>query len=135
MFHLIVFLVNHGHDESFPFYRGGKTMNVSKTAISFLLLSILCILPNNLRATAGAERWTAGPWQSQGMLSWGNEWFVVDFGVNGLWNYNGSWTQLSKLNPERMAAWGNGNLTVDFGSYGIWTSSFFKEIQTASISI
>jgi hypothetical protein len=117
--HISPFLVNNGHDDSSP-YCGEKTMKFSKYFILFLLLSVFCTLPNSLRAVTGAERWTAGPWQSQGMISWGNEDLVVDFGINGLWNYNGSWIQLSRWNPKSIVAWGNGNLTVDFGSHGLW---------------
>lgn len=88
--------------------------------IFFLILTIFFSLPQFLLADTDVDKWTAGPWQSQGMISWGGENLVVDFGNNGLWNYNGSWIQLSRWNPEHLTAWGKRYLTVDFGSNGLW---------------
>ena len=46
---------------------------------------------------------------------------AVDFGGNGLWDYDGAdWTCLALWNPDgNMVKWGGG-LVVDFGSYGLW---------------
>ena len=72
-------------------------------------------------------QWTMGPWQQQGMVSWGADRLVVDFGSNGLWNFDGSWIRLSHWDPQSMVVWGQekatcgaGCLVVDFGSHGLW---------------
>jgi hypothetical protein len=45
---------------------------------------------------------------------------AVDFGTNGLWNYDGSgWTSLAGWDPEGMEACDKG-LAVDFGTNGLW---------------
>ena len=89
---------------------------------------IVCLLPLNLSASSAEENWTAGPWEPQEMISWGERSLIVDFGLNGLWNYDGSWIRLSRWNPEGMVVWGT-NLTVDFGANGLWNyngSSWIK---------
>ncbi len=95
-------------------------MKTSKIRIVILLLLVFGFMPHYLQADNMSERWTAGPWQLQDMISWGSDKIVIDFGANGLWNYDGSWVQLSRWNPEDMVAWGKGNLTVDFGPHGLW---------------
>ena len=60
------------------------------------------------------------PAKTEDIQEWGIESIAVDFGQRGLWNYNGSWIQLSRLNPRRMASWGKGKLAVDFGRFGLW---------------
>ncbi len=96
-------------------------MKLRKSCISILFLIMLCFLPTNLYATTDLSGWTAGPWQPQNMISWGDKALVVDFGINGLWNYDGTWIQLSRWNPEGMVVWGKNNLTVDFGTNGLWS--------------
>ena len=78
-------------------------------------------LPLTVNGNTALERWHFGPWQSQGMISWGSEMIVFDFGRNGLWSYNGSWRRLSYWDPNDMLTWGKSNLVVDFGSHGVWT--------------
>ncbi len=92
-----------------------------KSTIIFLVMVIGFFFAHlGMSSTAETERWTNGPWQTQAMLSWGSDVLIVDFGPNGLWSYDGSWIQLSHLDPENMVAWGDANLVVDFGSRGLW---------------
>ena len=45
---------------------------------------------------------------------------AVDFGVNGIWHYDGSsWSQLTGNNAEAMEGW-DGGLAGDFGGIGLW---------------
>ncbi len=82
------------------------------------LVGLLCVA---LSATAKeTQRWTYGPWQTEHMVSLGNQILIVDFGQNGLWSYDGTWMRLSHLDPLRMVTWGESNLVVDFGSHGLW---------------
>ncbi len=94
-------------------------MNSFKLLIISILLLVLSHLPTQLHASSTTETWTFGPWQPQNMISWGDHALIVDFGLNGLWNYDGSWIRLSRWNPESMVVWGT-NLTVDFGGNGLW---------------
>jgi hypothetical protein len=46
---------------------------------------------------------------------------ALDFGVAGLWDYDGgSWTLISGSSPEDMAGW-SGGLAMDFGASGVWS--------------
>lgn len=92
---------------------------LKKVAVALLLAVIL--QPPLMTAAADFDRWAAGPWQAQGFISWGDNNLGVDFGSNGLWNYNGTWIQMSIWDPEGMAAWGRRNLAVDFGHNGLWS--------------
>lgn len=62
-----------------------------------------------------------GPWQAQEMVSFADDMLVMDFGVNGLWIFDGSWIQLSRWDARSMVAWGQNNLAVDFGGKGLWS--------------
>ena len=45
---------------------------------------------------------------------------AADFGLNGLWHYNGTdWTQLNAQDAEEMEEW-DGGLAADFGASGLW---------------
>ena len=94
-------------------------MNSLKLLITSMILLVLFLIPTHLHASSMSKTWTSGPWQPQNMISWGDQALIVDFGLNGLWNYNGSWIRLSRWNPESMVVWGT-NLTVDFGGNGLW---------------
>lgn len=61
-----------------------------------------------------------GGWPVEGMQAWGDGNLAVDFGPNGLWNYNRGWVPMSRLNPRILAAWGGKQLAVDFGIAGLW---------------
>jgi len=51
---------------------------------------------------------------------------ACDFGVDGLWHYDGStWTQLNGQNPEGMEEWNEG-LATDFSSLGLWNYDGFS---------
>jgi len=51
----------------------------------------------------------------------GGDELAADFGVDGLWHYDGSiWNQLNGQNPEGMEEWDEG-LASDFGTSGLWT--------------
>ena len=43
----------------------------------------------------------------------------VDFTGAGLWQYNGAWTQITPLNPNRIAAFGD-KLLANFPGYGLY---------------
>ena len=92
--------------------------------LKLLMTLVISVAFLGLSLSAGwakeTERWTYGPWQTQNMVSLGNEILVVDFGRNGLWSYDGTWIRLSHLDPQRMVTWGESNLVVDFGSHGLW---------------
>lgn len=94
-------------------------MKPGKLMILLALIGVLC-LPLTASSSTETERWTSGPWQAQSMISWGSDTLIVDFGVNGLWSYDGSWIRLSHLNPRNMITWGESYLVVDFGSHGLW---------------
>lgn len=95
-------------------------MQTAKLRTFFVVLTLIGGIPATGTTETRVEQWTTGPWQHQGMVSWGNDKLVVDFGVNGLWNFNGSWIRLSHWNPESMLVWGEQNLAVDFGVHGLW---------------
>lgn len=95
-------------------------MKRAKNYLLIILLTVACFIPQIAAADTGVERWTFGSWQAEHMLSWGAKNLVVDFGVNGLWNFDGSWIRLSLWNPEKLAVWGKQNLAVDFGPHGLW---------------
>ena len=86
----------------------------------FLTVFIPMVYPS--AANAGDIAKTAdGPWQLQNLQAWGRNKLAADFGTKGLWNYDGSWIQLSQWNPKQMEAWGTAQLAVDFGQNGLWT--------------
>jgi hypothetical protein len=43
----------------------------------------------------------------------------ADYGSLGLWKYDGGWTLLSPINPEKMQAY-NGKLVANFPGYGLY---------------
>ena len=90
-----------------------------KLFIKSVILVALLGLPFSA-TTKETQRWTYGPWQTEHMVSLGNQILFVDFGRNGLWSYDGTWMRLSHLDPLRMVTWGETNLVVDFGSHGLW---------------
>lgn len=91
-----------------------------KSTMILILTGCLLSIAVSASSTKETGRWTYGPWQTQDMVSLGNEILVVDFGQNGLWSYDGSWIRLSHLDPQRMVTWGDSNLVVDFGAHGLW---------------
>lgn len=91
-----------------------------KHLIILLVLMGVTLIPLSLSSNTEIERWTFGPWQTQSMISWGDDLLIVDFGENGLWSYDGEWIRLSHLNPKSMVTWGDSFLVVDFGSHGLW---------------
>jgi len=95
-------------------------MNPLKPLVYLLILIVFFLMPQYIMATDKVEGWTVGPWQAQEMVAWGSDRLVVDFGLNGLWKYDGSWIKLSYLDPEGIIAWSDSNLVVDFGSRGLW---------------
>ena len=94
-------------------------MKLKKIMILVLVIGV-CYTPLMVSSNTETERWAFGPWQTQSMISWGNDMLVVDFGQNGLWSYDGSWIRLSILDPKSMITMGESNLIVDFGSRGLW---------------
>jgi hypothetical protein len=100
-------------------FDGRRIMKPRHTVhIVFLLIALTC-LPAFVSA-ADVKDWSVGDWSPQMLSAWGDANLAVDFGANGLWNFNGSWIQLSRWNPERMEAWGDHQLAVDFGANGLW---------------
>ena len=95
---------------------------MKRNGIITILVMFMCIfvLPLSVQSGTDIERWAFGPWQTQSMISWGDEVLIVDFGKNGLWHYDGSWRRLSYWDPEDMLTWGDSNLIVNFGSHGLW---------------
>ena len=81
----------------------------------------LTIMPGTPGAVDVKESWTSGPWIPQNLQAWGNNKLAVDYGPNGLWNYDGKWIRLSVCDPQSLQAWGGDKLAVDFGSHGLWT--------------
>ena len=49
------------------------------------------------------------------MFAWGSDLLVVDFGSNGLWKYDGSWTKLSYLDPVGIIALSDSHTGSEFG--------------------
>jgi hypothetical protein len=94
-------------------------MRLKKILLCFILAGFFGF-PMSASSEKETERWAYGPWQTEAMLSLGNEVLIVDYGQNGLWSYNGSWIRLSHLDPLRMVKWGESVLVVDFGSHGLW---------------
>ena len=90
-----------------------------KLLMSFTFLVVLLSVPL-CATTKETQRWAYGPWQTENMVSLGNQILIVDFGRNGLWSYDGTWMRLSHLDPLHMVTWGESNLVVDFGPHGLW---------------
>ena len=95
-------------------------MNIPKTILFLIAYLLFSLIPVAMLANNAADNWTMEPWQTQEMIAWGNSQLVVDFGLNGLWKYDGSWVQLSRWNAESIVVRGEQNLTVNFGSNGLW---------------
>jgi hypothetical protein len=95
-------------------------MQAAKLLTLFTFIALFGVMGVASQAESMFEHWRSGPWQYQGMVSFGDDKLVVDFGENGLWNFNGSWLRLSHWNPESMVSWGEQNLAVDFGTHGLW---------------
>ena len=108
-------------------------MKAFKKCAAALLLAAILQAPF-MSAAADVDRWVAGAWQAQDFISWGEDNLVVDFGPNGLWNFDGNWVQMSSWDPQRMAAWGRHNLVVDFGPNGLWSydGTTWKKISVGS---
>jgi hypothetical protein len=94
-----------------------------KTRIIFLffLIVFLTTLYPSSAMTGDVVGTTTVAWNLQSLQAWGNNKLAVDFGPKGLWNFDGSWVQLSYWNPRHMEAWGVNQLAVDFGANGLWT--------------
>ena len=99
--------------------RGSKPTIPIMMAVIMLTVTI-ADLPR-LNSSARAQGVSALPWIPQALQAWGPNSVAVDFGARGLWSYNGSWVQLSRLDPLHMESWGDGYLAIDFGPYGLWT--------------
>ena len=88
-----------------------------------IVVSLSCfIILAGLPALATAD-WKEGltaEWPAEDLHAWGDSNLAVDFGTNGLWNYNGSWIQLSQWDAERMEVMDTHRLSVDFGPRGLW---------------
>ena len=102
-------------------------MRIFKSLFLYVFFFAMLLAPVISLGDATTVQWTSGPWQQQGMVPWGNDRLVVDFGPNGMWNFNGSWIRLSHWDPQSMVVWGQdkatcgaGCLVVDFGSHGLW---------------
>ena len=94
----------------------------SRRLITFLVFfAAVQTLPGGAIGGNEIDRWTAGSWSLQDMISWGDEMLIVDYGVNGLWKFDGGWSQLSRWDPDKIVAWNKNNLAVDFGNRGLWT--------------
>lgn len=91
------------------------TMVITVTVVFFFLIIIPLPVPN-----AHSQSLPAEILKVEHLQAWGAENIAVDFGAKGVWNYNGAWIQLSRLNPLKMESWGGNKLAVDFGSYGLW---------------
>lgn len=61
----------------------------------------------------------------------GNDNLIVDFGLNGLWNYDGFWIRLSHWDPKQMISWGESKLIVDFGRHGLYKYDGKNWVQIA----
>jgi hypothetical protein len=99
--------------------KGGRTMQPQKITCMVILLIAITSRPF-LAAATDMEETSARTWRSQMLKAWGNNNLAVDFGSKCLWNYDGSWIQLSRWNPQAMEAWGDHMLAVDFGPNGLW---------------
>ncbi len=95
-------------------------MKILLLSIGGWLAIVLVIIPGGTVLPA-PERPSAHPWVSEGLQAWGGHRLAVDFGLRGLWSYDGSWIRLSYWNPEAMEAWGGDKLAVNFGPHGLWT--------------
>ena len=95
-------------------------MKPLKPLVYQLFLIVFFLMPQYTMASTEVESWTLGPWKAQEMIAWGSDLLAVDFGPNGLWKYDGSWTKLSYLDPEGIIALGDSKLVVNFGSRGLW---------------
>ena len=91
-----------------------KRINVI-AAVFFSLMMIPLPVPPTY-----AQSLPADLWKVEEMQAWGGKNIAIDFGLKGVWSYNGSWIQLSRLDPDKMESWGGNKLAVDFGSYGLW---------------
>ncbi|MGD9333243.1 MAG: hypothetical protein PVJ53_18150 [Desulfobacterales bacterium] len=85
-----------------------------------MVFFFLCLATTVLSPSAYPQTPDADLWVSENLQAWGAESLAIDFGTHGLWNYNGSWIQLSRLNPIKMTSWGGSKLAVDFGRWGLW---------------
>ena len=91
----------------------------------YLVVAALCLLwmavsPRPVITAAGAPG-SATEWTVENVQAWGDKQLAVDFGPKGVWNYSGTWIQLSRWNPRIMEAWGGHGLAADFGAHGLWT--------------
>lgn len=90
-------------------------LSIVITVVFFILMMIpLPVSPTDSQSLPAAK------WKVEEMQAWGARNIAIDFGIKGVWSYNGSWIQLSRLNSHKMESWGGDKLAVDFGSYGLW---------------
>lgn len=83
--------------------------------VSFFFMMIPLPAPQIYSQSLPAEIWEVDE-----MQAWGDKDIAIDFGITGVWNYNGSWIRLSRLDSQKMEFWGGHKLAVDFGSYRLW---------------
>ncbi len=90
-------------------------LSIVITVVFFILMMIaLPVSPTNSQVLPAAK------WKVEEMRAWGVKNIAIDFGEKGVWSYNGSWIQLSRLDSHKIESWGGDKLAVDFGSYGLW---------------
>ncbi|MGI9535568.1 MAG: hypothetical protein ACR2PB_00755 [Desulfocapsaceae bacterium] len=111
-------------------------MKPRKFFLGMLLLILSLLIPQQILSSNNKENWTVGPWKTQQMFAWGSDLLVVDFGPNGLWKYDGSWTKLSNLDPEGIIALSESKLVVNFGSRGLWKydGSSWEQIALGTVT-
>ena len=95
-------------------------MKLKNIYIAIITLVLLCLIPPIAGATKVIGSWVTQPWQPEGMISWGTDDVLVDFGPNGLWKYDGSWLRISHWDPKHMITWSASKLIVDFGQNGLY---------------
>lgn len=106
-------------------YRGktiidGKEGEMKLSIVIPIVFFILMMIPIPVSPT-DSQSLPAAIWKVEQMQAWGVNNIAIDFGIKGVWSYNGSWVQLSRLDPHMLESWGGHKLAVDFGSYGLWT--------------
>ena len=84
-------------------------MKPLKSVRCLFVVIVFLLIPQHMVASSKKENWTVGPWKTQEMFAWGNGPLIVDFGPNGLWKYDGSWTKLSYLDPIGIIALSESN--------------------------
>lgn len=89
------------------------------TIVITVVFFFLMMIPRPVSPT-DSQSLPAAIWTVEEMQAWGTNNIAIDFGTKGVWSYNGSWIQLSRLDSHKMESWGGHKLAVDFGCYGLW---------------